>query len=170
MRATEGVAVSRGQDLGLVSHDERLFVESGRSRAKNGHRSQKSIDGKVLFFYRTFQITGSSPRTGTSQASKKWWLRISNPEFSPVDSISLLLLHPTLFRVQGTQWNRGSKRMQEPEMGRTTVSGQDLAVTQMNPQYLGLPTQDLHKIKRITSFSTEEGWDPPPSSGLLVRS
>lgn len=53
--------------------------------------------------------------------------------------------------------------MQDPEMGRTTVSGQDLAVTQMNPQYLGLPTQDLHKIKRIPSFSTEEGSPPLPS-------
>ena len=90
---------------GLVSPDERLFVESGQlvnPRAKNGHRSQKSIDGKVLFFYRTFQITGSSPRTGTSQVLKKWWLRISNSECSPVDGISLSLLHLTLFRVQGT--------------------------------------------------------------------
>ena len=79
----------------------------------------------------------------------RWDISISTPP------------HP--FQGSGDVMEQGYKRMQEPEKGRTTVSGHDVAVTQMNPQYLALPTQDFHKIKRITSLSTEEERDLPPS-------
>lgn len=76
--------------------------------------------------------------------------------------------HP--FQSSGVVMEQGRKECVNLRMRRTTVSGHHLAVTQMNPQYLELPTQDLHKIKRITSVSTEEGRGPPqwPTSEELM--
>lgn len=119
MRATEGVT-SRGQDLGLVSQDKRLFVESGQlenPHAKNGHGSQKSIDGKVLFFYRTFQFTGSSPRTGASQALKEWWLRNKQLRVLTGRWDISITTPPHPFQGSGDVMEWGRKRMHEPKDG-----------------------------------------------------